>query len=104
MESHFKNIDVNDDIELQMDIYNLDTCIVNSFRRIILSDVLGYAFGNIIIKKNTSLINNEILAHRLSLIPLEMELDENISVELNIKNDGKLLQISFLPYNLTASK
>jgi len=88
MDNHFKNININDDIELQMDFYNLDTCVVNSFRRSVLSDVLGYTFGDIIIEKNTSLLNNEILAHRLSLIPLEMELGDNISVELDVKNNG----------------
>lgn len=47
MNNHFKNIEINDDIELKMNIYNLDTCIVNSFRRIVLSDVISNAFDKI---------------------------------------------------------
>ena len=88
MNNHFKNIEINDDIELKMNIYNLDTCIVNSFRRIVLSDVISNAFDKIIIKTNTSIINNEILSHRLSLIPLEIDIDDidNICVELEESN------------------
>ena len=88
MNNYFKDIEISDDVELKMSIYNLDTCIVNSFRRIVLADVIGTAFDNIIIQKNTSIINNEILSHRLSLIPLEIDHDDidNICVELNIKN------------------
>ena len=88
MNNHFKNIEISDDIELKMNIYNLDTCIVNSFRRIVLSDVVGIAFDNIIIQTNTSIINNEILSHRLSLIPLEIDIDniDNICVELDVSN------------------
>ncbi len=86
MNNHFKNIKINDDIELIMNIYNLDTCVVNSFRRIVLSDVLGNSFDKIIIKTNTSIINNEILSHRLSLIPLEIDIGDDICVELDVKN------------------
>jgi DNA-directed RNA polymerase subunit L len=88
MNNHFKNIEISDDNELKMNIYNLDTCIVNSFRRIVLSDVVGNAFGNIIFRTNTSIINNEILAHRLSLIPLDIDIDDidNICVELEVSN------------------
>ena len=88
MTNHFKNIKISDDIELKMDIYNLDTCIVNSFRRIVLADVVGNSFDKIIIEKNTSIINNEILSHRLSLIPLEINIDnaDNVCVELEVSN------------------
>lgn len=88
MNNHFRNIEISDDNELKMNIYNLDTCIVNSFRRIVLSDVVGNAFGNIIFQTNTSIINNEILSHRLSLIPLDIDIDDidNICVELEVSN------------------
>ena len=60
MNNHFKNIEINDDIELKMNIYNLDTCIVNSFRRIVLSDVISNAFDKIIqvnLKSSIWLVN-----------------------------------------------
>ena len=89
MEKHFKNIKVNDEFEFTMNIYGLDTCIVNSFRRIVLGDVMSNAFGKIELEINTSIINTEILSHRLSLIPLKIdEIEgEDVCVELNIKNN-----------------
>lgn len=88
MSKHFKNIKVNADSELIMDIYGLDTSIVNSFRRIVLSDVECNAFDNIDIEKNTSIVNNEILSHRLGLIPLTLDDIDEVCVELNVKNTG----------------
>lgn len=88
MNKHFKNIEINEDSQLIMDIYGLDTSIVNSFRRIVLSDVLCNAFDNIEIEKNTSIINNEILSHRFGLIPLTIDELDNVCVELNVKNTG----------------
>ena len=89
MEKYFKNIKVNNELEFTMDIYDLDTCIVNSFRRIVLGDVMSNAFGKIELEINTSIINTEILSHRLSLIPLKIdEIEgEDVCVELNIKNN-----------------
>jgi DNA-directed RNA polymerase subunit L len=88
MSSHFKNIEINDDSQLIMDIYGLDTSIINSFRRIVLSDVLCNAFDKIDIEKNTSIINNEILSHRLGLIPLTIDDLDDVCVELDVKNTG----------------
>ncbi len=88
MSKHFKNIEINDDSQLIMDIYGLDISIVNSFRRIVLSDVVCNAFDNTEIEKNTSIINNEILSHRFGLIPLTIDDIGKVCVELNIKNTG----------------
>ena len=57
MEKHFKNIKVDNELEFTMDIYGLDTCIVNSFRRIVLGDVMSNAFGKIELEINTSIIS-----------------------------------------------
>ena len=67
MAIYFKNVNIKD-TTLQVDMYNLDTSVVNSFRRIGLSDIPGKVFGNIEIIKNTSVLNNEILLHRISSI------------------------------------
>ena len=92
MSKHFKNIKVNADSELIMDIYGLDTSIVNSFRRIVLSDVECNAFDNIDIEKNTSIVNNEILSHRLGLIPLTLDDIDEVCVELNVKNTYEIIK------------
>ena len=86
MAIYFKNLNIKD-TTLQVDMYNLDTSIVNSFRRIGLSDIPGKVFGNVEIIKNTSVLNNEILLHRISLIPLNIDCEDNVCIELNVRND-----------------
>ena len=53
-------------------MYSLKTNIVNSLRRIMLSDYENNAFNqtNINIIENTSVLHNEIMKHRISLVPL----------------------------------
>ena len=44
--------------------------IVNSFRRYILDDVTTFAIDEVEIEENSSVIFNEIIAHRLGLVPI----------------------------------
>lgn len=75
----FTNIVRNGNKHLSMTINNVDVSIINSVRRIILSEVPNVAFhfdpndldhNDIHINKNTCALHNEFLAHRLSLVPL----------------------------------
>ena len=52
--------------------HNIPLCIINTLRRIIMNDLIHVGFNekNIEIIKNTTTWNNEILAHRISLIPI----------------------------------
>lgn len=67
-------------------MYNINTTIVNSIRRIILSDYENYALNekNIIINQNNTILHNEILRHRLSLVPINT--NEEIKIELKVEN------------------
>ena len=65
--------------KLQFKISNIDTAYVNASRRIILSEIPIAAFyfdtydtehNDIVIIKNTGVLHNEFIAHRISLIPL----------------------------------
>lgn len=69
-------------------IYNIETNIVNSLRRIMMADYLNSAFHekNIIVHINTGLLHNEILRHRLSLVPINTS--ETLKIELDIKNNS----------------
>eukprot|EP00747_Dinoflagellata_sp_TGD_P123507 gnl/TRDRNA2_/TRDRNA2_173829_c0_seq3.p1 gnl/TRDRNA2_/TRDRNA2_173829_c0~~gnl/TRDRNA2_/TRDRNA2_173829_c0_seq3.p1 ORF type:complete len:293 (+),score=-5.65 gnl/TRDRNA2_/TRDRNA2_173829_c0_seq3:164-1042(+) len=61
---------VSNKIRLEFDILNLDTAIVNGLRRIIISEVPTMAIEHVFIINNTSVIQDEILAHRLGLVPI----------------------------------
>ena len=51
----------------------IDASIANSFRRILLSEVPTMAIEKVHVYNNTSVIQDEILAHRLGLIPLKAD-------------------------------
>ncbi len=83
---------------LTVSLSNLNYSIVNSLRRTILTDIpvvcfktFPYNESNCEIIKNTSQLNNEIIKHRLSCIPIHLDPDEeyykNIKVIINKKND-----------------
>ena len=48
---------------------------VNALRRIMLTEVPAMAIDEIVILENSSILNDEILAHRMGLIPLKTDLD-----------------------------
>jgi DNA-directed RNA polymerase subunit D len=48
---------------------------VNALRRIILTEVPVMAIDEIVILENSSILNDEILAHRMGFIPLKTDLD-----------------------------
>jgi DNA-directed RNA polymerase subunit D len=48
---------------------------VNALRRIMITEVPAMAIDEIVILENSSILNDEILAHRMGLIPLKTDLD-----------------------------
>lgn len=72
---------------LDFRIHNVSLCIVNAVRRAILADVTSAAFRydicvpdkddtGITVVSNTSTLHNEMLAHRLSFVPIHLSEDE----------------------------
>ena len=51
----------------------IDASIANSFRRILLAEVPTMAIEKVHVYNNTSVIQDEVLAHRLGLIPLKAD-------------------------------
>ena len=47
----------------------MDASLANAFRRILISEIPTLAIENVYIENNTSVIQDEVLAHRLGLIP-----------------------------------
>ncbi|CAB1312619.1 unnamed protein product [Coregonus sp. 'balchen'] len=62
-----------DETSLEFDMVGIDAAIANSFRRILLAEVPTMAVEKVFIYNNTSIIQDEILAHRLGLIPIKAD-------------------------------
>lgn len=59
--------------ELEFDLIGIHPFLANTFRRLMLSDVPTMAIDKVHILNNTSIIQDEVLAHRLGLIPLKVD-------------------------------
>ncbi|XP_011708102.1 PREDICTED: DNA-directed RNA polymerases I and III subunit RPAC1 [Wasmannia auropunctata] len=76
LEKFVKNLKINiiqeerDQRELEFDIIGCHTSLANAFRRILLSEIPSMAIEKVYIINNTSLLQDEVLAQRLGLIPL----------------------------------
>ena len=72
--------------------------LVNSIRRIIISDIETYIIDNknVTFYENSSMLNNEFLKHRLSLIPIISNLDntnyENLVISCKKSNDSENME------------
>ncbi|XP_031435300.1 DNA-directed RNA polymerases I and III subunit RPAC1 [Clupea harengus] len=62
-----------DDNTMEFDMVGIDAAIANAFRRILLAEVPTMAVEKVFIYNNTSIIQDEILAHRLGLIPIKAD-------------------------------
>jgi len=60
-----------EDMFLEFDLIGYDTSVANAVRRILLSDVPTMAIEKVHIYQNTSIMQDEVLAHRMGLIPLK---------------------------------
>ena len=58
------------DEDLTFEMVGLDPAIANAFRRIMLSEVPTMAIERVFVLNNTSMIPDEVLAHRLGLVPI----------------------------------
>ncbi|RUS26668.1 DNA-directed RNA polymerase [Jimgerdemannia flammicorona] len=57
--------------EMEFDLIGIDASIANAFRRILIAEVPTMAIEMVYIMNNTSIIQDEVLAHRLGLIPVQ---------------------------------
>jgi len=63
----------NDEDGLEFDLIGVYPAIANAFRRLMLSDVPSMAIEKVYIYNNTSIIQDEVLAHRMGLLPLRAD-------------------------------
>jgi hypothetical protein len=97
------NVTFNEELhQMKLDLAGLDVSYVNAIRRVILSDIPSVVMGapNTTIRfvENTSRMNNEILKHRLSCVPIHLpyaddpriflQAQQGLYVKLHVVNDG----------------
>jgi len=65
------NFHQNDAFHASFSLVGIDASLANAFRRILLAEIPTLAIENVYIENNTSVIQDEVLAHRLGLIPFK---------------------------------
>jgi DNA-directed RNA polymerases I and III subunit RPAC1 len=63
----------SNELEMEFDLVGIDASIANSFRRILIAEVPTMAIETVFVFNNTSVIQDEVLAHRLGLIPIKAD-------------------------------
>jgi len=67
------NVMENKDNNLVFELIGCDASFANALRRILLSEVPTVAIENVYMWNNTSIIHDEVLSHRLGLIPIDVD-------------------------------
>ncbi|CCE33362.1 probable DNA-directed RNA polymerase [Claviceps purpurea 20.1] len=61
----------NEATNASFSLMGIDASLANAFRRILIAEIPTLAIENVYIENNTSVIHDEVLAHRLGLIPFD---------------------------------
>lgn len=59
--------------ELVFEMINIDVSFANALRRIMISEIPTVAIENVYMWNNSSIIHDEVLAHRLGLVPIDVD-------------------------------
>ncbi|KAI4478970.1 hypothetical protein M0804_011432 [Polistes exclamans] len=89
--------------ELEFDLINCHSSFVNAIRRILLSEVPSMAIDKVFILNNTSLIQDEVLAHRFGLIPLKADPRLFDYPSTNEKDENEVSDQDTLRYEIKVS-
>ncbi len=77
-----------DNLNMRLLIKGVDTSFINAIRRNVLAEVPCMAIDEVVMIENSSVLNDEIIAHRLGLIPLKTDIDSyNIPEECTCKSE-----------------
>jgi len=76
------------DLSARVIVEGVDTAFMNSLRRIMLAEVPSMTIDEVVIIENSSMLHDEILTHRMGLIPLKTDLDSyNLPEECPCKSE-----------------
>ena len=73
--------------ELVFSLQNVDVSFANALRRIMISEVPTVAIEIVYIDNNTSITHDEVLSHRLGLIPLDIDPEEFEEYDSRVTGD-----------------
>ncbi|CAI5473944.1 unnamed protein product [Closterium sp. Yama58-4] len=59
--------------DLVFDLVGIDAALANAFRRILIAEVPTMAIEKVFMANNTSLVQDEVLSHRLGLVPIAVD-------------------------------
>jgi DNA-directed RNA polymerase subunit D len=77
-----------DDQNMRLLIRGVDVPFINALRRIITAEVPSMAIDEIVVIENSSILQDEIIAHRFGLIPLKTDLESyNLPEECKCKSE-----------------
>ena len=80
-------VEKNEDA-MRLIIQGVDVPFMNALRRIVLTEVPSMAMDEIVVIENSSVLHDEILAHRLGLVPLKTDLDSyNLPEKCSCKSE-----------------
>jgi DNA-directed RNA polymerase subunit D len=76
------------DLGARLIVDGVDTAFMNSLRRIMLAEVPSMAIDEVVVIENSSMLHDEILAHRMGMVPLKTDLDSyNLPEECPCKSE-----------------
>ena len=58
---------------IEFDITGIDASVANALRRIMIAEIPTMAFHKVLMYQNTSVIPDEVLIHRIGLMPLKID-------------------------------
>ena len=93
-----------DKVNMRLLIQGVDVPFVNSLRRTIIAEVPCMAIDEVVVIENSSVLQDEMIAHRLGLVPLKTDLDSyNLPEECPCEselgcNPHRLLPLKAEPY------
>jgi DNA-directed RNA polymerase subunit D len=77
-----------DAINLRVVIRGADVPLMNALRRIALAEVPAMAIDDVVMIENSSILQDEMIAHRLGLVPLKTDLDNyNLPEDCECKSE-----------------
>ncbi len=76
------------ELSMRLIVEDVDTALMNSIRRTMLAEVPAMVIDEVVFIENSSILHDEVLAHRLGLIPLKTDLDSyNLPEECPCKSE-----------------